>query len=196
MEVRRSHVLDAASRLFRHHGFAKSTIADIAREARIAVGSVYLDFASKELIVEALSEREHALVLAAMKTAAVAKPFDDRFARAIEARTASFFQLHAEGHHACELVTCSSAGVTSARMRFVREERELFARLLHEGMEAGEVAKIDAPRTASLLQKALVSLMPPSVFDLARHEALLAAHEMSSLLLEGLARRRAAARSH
>lgn len=60
---RRKNILDAATRLFRHHGHAKTTMADIAREAGVAVGSVYLDVPSKEAIVEELSSITHVRVV-------------------------------------------------------------------------------------------------------------------------------------
>ena len=59
---RRERLLDAAADLFVRHGFDKTTVADVAREAGIGKGSVYLHFDSKEAVLEALMLRElHAL---------------------------------------------------------------------------------------------------------------------------------------
>jgi AcrR family transcriptional regulator len=43
--------------LFKHYGFEKTTVADIAHAARIGVGSVYLEFDSKETVARELSKR-------------------------------------------------------------------------------------------------------------------------------------------
>ena len=55
MSRRSDQILDAAERLLRHYGRNKTTVSDIAREAGIAVGSVYLEFETKDAIVAALS---------------------------------------------------------------------------------------------------------------------------------------------
>jgi hypothetical protein len=52
---RRQTILAAAERLLRHYGPGKTTIAEIAREADVGVGTVYLEFSSKDAILEALS---------------------------------------------------------------------------------------------------------------------------------------------
>ena len=69
-EQRRRQILEAAARLLRHYGPGKTTMAEIAREARVGVGSVYLEFPSKDAIVEALSVMRHNALLAAMRDAA------------------------------------------------------------------------------------------------------------------------------
>ena len=55
---RRERLLDAAAELFVRHGFDKTTVADVAREAGVGKGSVYLHFESKEALLEALMLRE------------------------------------------------------------------------------------------------------------------------------------------
>src|SRR5688572_17476520 len=47
-QVKRESILDAAVRTFVRHGFKKSSIDEIAREARVAKGTVYLACESKE----------------------------------------------------------------------------------------------------------------------------------------------------
>ena len=57
-KVRRTRLLDAAADLFVRLGFDKTTVADVAREAGVGKGSVYLHFDSKEALLEALMLRE------------------------------------------------------------------------------------------------------------------------------------------
>ncbi|MBN8868187.1 MAG: nitronate monooxygenase [Solirubrobacterales bacterium] len=68
---RRLAILEAATRLFEHYGHGKTTIADVAREAQIGVGTVYLEFESKEAIVQELSRSTHVAVLEAMRADAL-----------------------------------------------------------------------------------------------------------------------------
>jgi TetR/AcrR family fatty acid metabolism transcriptional regulator len=45
---KREAILRAATRVFAHNGYFNSKVADIAREAGVADGTVYLYFKSKE----------------------------------------------------------------------------------------------------------------------------------------------------
>lgn len=57
-DEREQRILDAAQRLVLHYGYDKTTISDIAKEADIAKGTVYLHFDSKDDLFEALLWRE------------------------------------------------------------------------------------------------------------------------------------------
>lgn len=50
----RQAILDAALDLFEEHGYATSTVPDIARQAGIATGTIYIYFKTKETLVNAL----------------------------------------------------------------------------------------------------------------------------------------------
>src|SRR5690349_7069911 len=117
---RRSIILAAAERLPRHYGPLKTTVADVAREAGVGVGTVYLEFPSKDAIVEALSRSRHHGVIAAMRAASGdgERTFGERIARAFDARLDAFLAIVAEGAHACDLVHCISSGVKSAQASY------------------------------------------------------------------------------
>ena len=53
----RTRILDGAERLFRHYGYTKTTVADIARELDMSPANVYRFFPSKAAIHEALADR-------------------------------------------------------------------------------------------------------------------------------------------
>jgi AcrR family transcriptional regulator len=57
-QQRRAAILRAASRLFASRGYAETGMQDIARRARLAVGTLYNYFPSKPEIVLALVERD------------------------------------------------------------------------------------------------------------------------------------------
>ena len=57
-QARRDRILDAAAKLFIHFGFDKSTVSEIAQEAAVSKGAIYLHFESKEALLEALILRE------------------------------------------------------------------------------------------------------------------------------------------
>src|SRR4051794_10536516 len=56
--VKKEGILEAASRQFARHGFKKTSVEDIAREAGVAKGTVYLAYDSKEEIFYHAVHRE------------------------------------------------------------------------------------------------------------------------------------------
>ncbi|HSH04817.1 MAG TPA: helix-turn-helix domain-containing protein [Anaerolineae bacterium] len=55
---REKRILDAASDLFAHYGYDKTTVSDIARAAGVSKGAIYLHFESKDALFEGLLIRE------------------------------------------------------------------------------------------------------------------------------------------
>jgi TetR/AcrR family fatty acid metabolism transcriptional regulator len=54
---KRESILRAATRVFAHNGYFNSKVADIAREAEVADGTVYLYFKSKEEILHSIFDQ-------------------------------------------------------------------------------------------------------------------------------------------
>lgn len=122
---RQRQILDVAARLFRHYGFAKTTVADIAREAEIGVGSVYLEFSSKEAIAAALSADSHQRMLEEMRAAARGDgDFADCFRAMMEARVRALVRYAEEGAHGLDLIHCCDASA-KVREEHRRAEEEL-----------------------------------------------------------------------
>jgi AcrR family transcriptional regulator len=187
-QARRRQILEAAERLFRLHGPAKTTVADIAREAAIGIGSVYLEFPSKDAVVEALSTARHERVLGAMRAAAerTAGPCVARFRAVFDARAREFAAMAAEGDHGAELVHCAAAGVKSARARYLAEERRLVAELLACGVREGEFAVADVEVAAAVVLLAYASFSPPWLFQRCAQSADAELQAMHELVLRGL----------
>ena len=185
--IRREQILRAAEKLLGRYGATKTTMADLAREAGIAVGSVYLEFSSKEAIVEALSTARHCGVIEAMRRAAKGGgSFADRLQAIFDARTIVLLRYAEEGTHACELLHCMSAAVAAAQARFVAEETELLAALLREGARAGQLVAAKPAVTARTLLRAYAVFAPPQLFEFPRDELREALGAMHGLVLRGL----------
>lgn len=191
-DERRRAILEGAARLFRHYGHSKTTVADIAREAQMGVGTFYLVFPSKEAIVEELSGAAHVRVLEAMREVAEARAYDsfaERLTGVLEVRVAKFHELAEEGQHACELVHCKSGAVKGVHARFRDEEAALLQALFEDARKTGELAAVDVKRAVGLVQRAYATLSPPWLYELPPDEARRAAYEMCRLLLLGLTTR-------
>src|SRR5262245_65870215 len=55
---RERRILDAGARLIERYGYDKTTVDEIAKEAGVSKGAIYLHFRSKEDLFEALLLRE------------------------------------------------------------------------------------------------------------------------------------------
>jgi AcrR family transcriptional regulator len=190
VQRRRALILDVADRLLRHYGPQKTTVADVAREAGVGVGTVYLEFSSKDALVEELSRSRHRAVLEAMRAAASAgRPASEQLRGALDARLEAFLAIAQEGAHACDLVHCMSTAVKTAQASFHEEELALVAGVLRAGVASGE---LDAPdvevcaRTVLLAYK-VFALPWLGGKDLAEVRVAIAA--MHRLVLHGLVRR-------
>jgi AcrR family transcriptional regulator len=75
--ARRDELLDAAQRLFTRNGLAQTSVADIAAEARVAKGSVYRYFESKETLIGAMKDRFFERMMQRVADAVAALPDAD-----------------------------------------------------------------------------------------------------------------------
>lgn len=194
-DPRREHILDAARRLFAEHGPQKTTVADIARAAGVGVGTVYLEFDSKDAIVSELSGTMHGVVLAAMQEALRARDADadlsTAFVAVIEARTRAFlsFREKGPGGKTCELLQCRTEVTRREQARFFERERAFYTELFAVAGRRRELGPHDAGRVAELVQLALASLSPPTLFILPPADAAARARDLAVLLVVGLASR-------
>lgn len=196
IDERRQLILAAAERLLRHYGASKTTMAEIAREASIGVGTVYLEFSSKEAIIEDLARMKHLRVLGAMRAAMQTGPtFSARLRAMIDAKIRVIFAMVDEGLHAPELIHCVRPSVLSSERRFLDEELNLVASLLQDGANAGEFAVSDSMRSANTILRAYASFSPPALFHQPRETAEAALQSMHELVLLGLVSRQRDRRS-
>ncbi len=182
---RREQILGAAARLLRHYGFAKTTVADIAREAGVGVGTVYLEFSSKEEIVGALSSQSHTRVLEQMRAAAGGHGgHAERLRATLEARLRAIAQLCTDGEHGRDLVACRCPKVGEVQRRAREEQLALLAELLGAGQRAGEL-KVQRP---AIMARVLLRLYDCYLELRSEHdeEDLAVTHQ---LILRGLLRR-------
>lgn len=153
-QERKEQILQAAEKLFRHYGFGKTTVADIAREAQVGVGSVYLEFDSKEAIAAELSFKRYRCVLEAMRAAASAPGTSaERLVRMFDARLESFVRFATDGQHGQELIGSVCSATDKTKACFHADEEALLSDFLAAAQRAGELAIDDPCETARLLLK-------------------------------------------
>jgi AcrR family transcriptional regulator len=192
-EVREA-ILDATDHLLARYGYRKMTVDDIAQEAGIGKGTIYLHFASKEevtlshvdRIVERLKERLWAI---ARTDADVAI----RLRLMLVARV--LFRFDSVQHYTQslnDLLAALRPKLLARRARYFEEEARVFAEVLNEGVGAGVFNVGDALSTAFALLHATNSLLPYSLSTTElgeRDEIKEKTEHIADLLLSGLLRK-------
>ena len=188
---RRRHILGAAERLFRHYGPGKTTVADIAKAADVGVGTIYLEFPSKDAILIALSEERYGTILGAMTSAATGDgSHAARVSRILEERLDAFLHLREAGAHAVDLVHCGACpAIHGVWVSFEEQQQELFEGLLREATEAGVFACDDPAQTSVALLQAFAAFAPPVIYARPTEGIREELGALLELVILGLARR-------
>src|SRR3954463_8941598 len=71
---KRERILAAAERIFARHGFFAAKVSDVAKEAGVADGTIYLYFKNKDDLLISLFERRMQQLNGGLKAAIVGKP--------------------------------------------------------------------------------------------------------------------------
>lgn len=108
-DAKREAILAAALGLFGRYGYRRTSIDDIAREAGIAKGTVYLHVESKAMLFRTLSQSLLGQVLARARAAAVARTgVTERLVEILDAKFGFFHELLHRSPHASELMDSKS----------------------------------------------------------------------------------------
>lgn len=187
---RRQHILKCAERLFQHYGFGKTTVADIAREAKVGVGTVYLEFASKEDIVAELSVQRLERVLDAMREAAAADgPHAERLTAMLDARMKAMAQFARQGQHGADLLRCACPATEEAHQRFRAQEEDLLTEFLDLATQEGELDVPEPRDTARVLMRLYDSYSPMAAAELGEKQVRREIAVAHALVRRALARR-------
>lgn len=155
-EARRAAILDAALRVFGQYGYRRTSMDDIAGEAGIGKGTIYLSFASKEEVFRALS---HSLAQRMLADAEAARRRPGTTADKLAAMHDAWFGAYAEtihrSPHAAELLDAkhrlSADLVADAASRYQRLVRDVLAEAATAGELDLEPAGLSADTAAELL---------------------------------------------
>jgi len=163
-EVREA-ILDATDRLLARFGYRKMTVEDIAAEAGIGKGTVYLHFSSKEEVVLSRVDRmvDH-LKERLREIAHSDAPVAERLQLMLLTRV--LFRFDSVQHYTQSLNDLLSAlrpGLLARRAQYFEAEAQIFAEVLTDGRDSGELNFDDAHATAHALLQATNGLLPYSL---------------------------------
>ena len=152
-------LLDGAMQQFARHGFAKTTMSDIAKASSISRTSLYNHFPTKEDVFKALSERindrVYAEVVAAFRDSG---PWDKRLLGIINARVSWVYELLHASEYGRELINeknrICGGDVLAANDRFESLVRDLLAKNLGKRIDSAAHARVLLQSVNGVLERA------------------------------------------
>ena len=161
----REAILDAADRLLARYGYKKMTVDDLAADAGIGKGSVYLHFSSKEDVVISHVDRiVDRLCVKMEQIAAKDAPAAVRLRAMLIERVV--FRLQAVQHYTEALNDLAAAirpKLLERRAEHFAREARLLQRVVAEGRRDGEFDAAGGAATARALVEATNALLPYSL---------------------------------
>ncbi len=187
----RDAILDAAERLLSLYGYKKTTVEDIAQEAGIGKGTVYLHFRSKEDIAVSWIDRANERVRAQLEEIAQSDAsHPERLRKMLVARVMIRFDYARNYNKSLdELLVSIRPMILLCRHNWHEAEANILERLLADGKANGAFALDDALTVARTLLLATNSLLPYNLSARQlgeRDEIEVTAARIAGLLLDGL----------
>jgi AcrR family transcriptional regulator len=160
-------ILDAARSRFLHYGYKKTTIDEIAVDAKVGKGTVYLYFDSKEDILLTIVREVKKNITDQMRCIAgsLATP-EEKIRRMIISALVAVHDASSATAHGVELVDeLLQPKVALCGMEEKEKQLALLSSVLREGVRRGElsVPNDDTDRAARHLMLAMVSFFPPNI---------------------------------
>jgi AcrR family transcriptional regulator len=159
-----TRILDAAERLFRHYGYSKTTVADIARDLGMSPANVYRFFASKVDIHQAICGR--------MLAASYQQAFDichlpvsasDRLGRFVRGQYQMTLETMLDQEKVHEMVIVAIERDWHVIEKHIDSIHALIADVIREGIADGEFVEQDADVASRCFGAATINLCHPQM---------------------------------
>jgi AcrR family transcriptional regulator len=144
------------------YGFAKTTVAEIARDAGIGKGTVYLYFDSKEDILIALVAETNRRILGEMEEiAASGLAPADKIDKLLLSRTLEIYDVVHANPHGGEIIASHKPVIVESLGWFFRKQKKLYEQVIREGIKEGSFFEKSPADAAEVLSTLSELLTPP-----------------------------------
>jgi AcrR family transcriptional regulator len=184
----RTRILQEAERLFRHYGYGKTTIADIAQACGMSAANVYRFFPSKSALMEAIcSQLIAAFEKGLHEVVRMPVPASERltlFFLALQRHTTENLLDHHKVH---EMVVVAMEEQWLAIRSHIDRVTGLIGEIIKDGIASGEFPPRDVGRTAKCVHTAVMCFCHPVVVaQKMDDESRAQPEEMAALLISAL----------
>lgn len=146
---KRERILDAAERIFARHGFFAAKVSDVAKEAGVADGTIYLYFKNKDDLLISLFERRMQQLNGGLKKAIAGKPPRE----ALRAFIKAYVQILSDEPTATEVLTIELRSSSKFMKEYDNPEFVDFLRtlggIIASAQESGELESSIPPHIAA-----------------------------------------------
>lgn len=159
-----TRILDAAERLFRHYGYSKTTVADVARDLGMSPANIYRFFASKVEIHQAICGRmlvtsyESAANICRQKIGA-----SDRLRQFVHSQYQLTLDTMLDQQKVHEMVIVAIERDWHVIEKHIDSIHALIADVIREGIAAGEFVEQDPEVASRCFGAATVNLCHPQM---------------------------------
>ncbi|WEX74248.1 TetR family transcriptional regulator [Sinorhizobium numidicum] len=159
-----TRILNSAERLFRHYGYAKTNVADIARDLEMSPANIYRFFASKQEIHQAICGR--------MLAASYQQAYDisrlplsasERLRRYVHGQHKMTVETMLDEQKVHEMVVVAIERDWHVIEKHIDRIDQLLAEIIRDGIRAGEFAEQDPEVAARCFGAAVVTLCHPQI---------------------------------
>jgi AcrR family transcriptional regulator len=184
----RSRILREAERLFRHYGYAKTTVADIADACRMSSANVYRFFASKSQINEAICDRIMSELEGRLRhVSTAAAPASERLTQCIELSAQFVAETLVQEKKVHDMFVVAMEEQWASIQRHLQASTAIIADIVASGIASGEFRPQDPYRAAKCVHSSLAGLKHPVVVAQCRSEPDMATPaEMAAFILSAL----------
>lgn len=157
-------ILEAAERLFRHYGYGKTTVADIARDLGMSPANIYRFFSSKEEIHHAICGR---MLLASyqltLDISRLPLSAGERLRRCISEQHKLTVETMLDDQKVHEMVVVALERDWHVIDKHIDRLHEIYAEIIRQGIEAGEFVDRDPVVGARCFGASTSSLCNPQL---------------------------------
>jgi len=191
---RRQGILHAFEGLVAQFGLDRVSMKDLAREAGVSVGAIYLEFPNKDALIFSVEEKWRSHV--AQRNAAIVaedQSPEDKLRGILVEHAVAFSQIVRQDRAGFELLSGAlllrylGRSTADTRKKIFELMAESAAGVLHEGCDAGVFAVEHPERTSRLLIQAVAEYFSaPEVAKRPHDEVVREVEDMFALLMKAI----------
>ena len=186
---RRQQIIQAADEHFRHYGYGKTTVADLARAIGLSSAYIYKFFDSKRAIGEAICQRILSEIVSDARAVAEERgPRSDRLRRMFQTVARRGLELFFNDRKAHDLAVTACNERWPTIDEYKERMAEVVAGLIAEGREAGDFEKkTPLDETVGAVMLTMYPFMHPLLLEECLDDAESQSLTIANLVLRSLA---------